>query len=175
MKIEKASVTNGKGIRTVLWVSGCSLHCKGCQNPETWDFSAGKLFDRAAKQKLFEYLALPYIQGLTISGGHPLERENVYAIYMLLLEVKKRFPNKDVWLYTGLELTYDDFNICPLDWTNPRATIRSHILNLCDVVVDGRYNEKLRDTTLPFRGSGNQRLIDVKQSIQNRKITLFRI
>lgn len=173
MQIEKASVANGKGIRTVLWVSGCSLHCKGCQNPETWDFFAGKHFDMEAEKELFDYISKPYIQGLTISGGHPLEKRNIKSILTLITRMKARFPEKDIWLYTGLNLTDNDF-LSPFG--NGKYGIQKHtVLNLCDVVVDGEYREELRDTTLAFRGSSNQRLIDVKQTIENQKIVLFKV
>lgn len=175
MKIEKASVANGKGIRTVLWVSGCSLHCKGCQNPESWDFNAGQPFDEKAKQELFDYLTNPYIQGITFSGGHPLEYENAYTLYKLVLEIKEKFPKKDIWLYTGYSLTYEDFYIHPLSWAWSGEETKINFLKMCDVVVDGEYREDLRDITLPFRGSSNQRLIDVKKTIENKKIVLFEI
>lgn len=175
LQIEKASVANGKGIRTVLWVSGCSLHCKGCQNPESWDFNAGKPFDENAKQELFNYLKNPYIQGITFSGGHPLEYQNTYTIYELILEIKEKFSQKDIWLYTGYSLTYDDFYIHPLSWMVSGEEIKINILQMCDVVVDGEFREELRDTTLPFRGSSNQRLIDVNATIENKKIVLFNV
>lgn len=175
MQIEKASVANGKGIRTVLWVSGCSLHCKGCQNPESWDFNAGKPFDDKAKQELFCYLKNPYIQGITFSGGHPLDYKNAYAIYELILEIKEKFPQKDIWLYTGYSLTYEDFYSHPLSWMVSGEETKINILQMCDVVVDGEFREELRDTTLPFRGSSNQRLIDVKKTIDNKKIILFKV
>lgn len=175
MQIEKASVANGKGIRTVLWVSGCSLHCKGCQNPESWDFNAGKPFDDKAKQELFCYLKNPYIQGITFSGGHPLDYKNAYAIYELILEIKEKYPQKDIWLYTGYSLTYEDFYSHPLSWMVSGEETKTNILQMCDVVVDGEFREELRDTTLPFRGSSNQRLIDVKKTIDNKKIILFKV
>ena len=174
MQIEKASVANGKGIRTVLWVSGCSLHCKGCQNPESWDFNAGKPFDDKAKQELFCYLENPYIQGITFSGGHPLDYKNAYTIYELILEIKEKYPQKDIWLYTGYSLTYEDFYSNPLSLMVSREETKTNILQMCDVVVDGEFREELRDTTLPFRGSSNQRLIDVKKTIDNKKIILFK-
>lgn len=175
MQIEKASVANGKGIRTVLWVSGCSLHCKGCQNPESWDFNAGKPFDDKAKQELFCYLENPYIQGITFSGGHPLDYKNAYTIYELILEIKEKYPQKDIWLYTGYSLTYEDFYSHPLSWMVSGEETKTNILQMCDVVVDGEFREELRDTTLPFRGSSNQRLIDVKKTIDNKKIILFKV
>jgi len=171
LQIEKASVANGIGVRTVLWVSGCSLHCKGCQNPETWDFNAGKPFDDKAKQELFSYLSLPYIRGLTISGGHPLEEKNVRAIVKLISDVIDIFPQKDIWLYTGLKLSKDIF-LSP--FAGERIDVYRHAaLIYSNVVVDGEYREELRDTTLPFRGSSNQRLIDVKKTLNAGEIVLY--
>lgn len=163
LQIEKTSINNGPGVRTVLWVSGCRMRCKGCQNPEAWSFSSGKLFDENAKQELFEALDKPYIKGITISGGHPLEPDNIGNIYYILLEIKKKFPTKDIWLYTGYELTIEDFI------SESNIFIRP-ILQLCDVVVDGPYIEDRRDITLTFRGSKNQRLINVKETLKQGEI-----
>lgn len=158
MKIEKVSIGNGLGCRCVLWCSGCSLKCKGCFNPETWGFDAGKTFDEKAKQFLFEQLSKPYIKGLTISGGHALEPENFETTLNLVKEVKSKFPTKDIWLYTGYlyeELYYREI---------------SRILLYIDILVDGPYIEEQRDISLAFRGSRNQRLIDVQQTLKQGKI-----
>lgn len=168
-KIEKTSIANGEGIRVVLWVSGCSLHCKGCHNPETWDINSGKLFDDAAKQELFEALDKSYIQGITFSGGHPLEYENLPDVYNLIKEVRTKFPEKDIWLYTGYTLSNSDFdNTVDICWDN--GLLRNYILTMCDIVVDGPYIEEQRDITLKFCGSTNQRLIDVKETLNQGKI-----
>ena len=98
-KIEKTSIANGIGIRVVLWVSGCSLHCKGCHNPETWSLDSGKLFDEKAKKELFEALDKPYIQGITFSGGHPLEPQNAEEVLSLIKEIKEKFPAKDILMH----------------------------------------------------------------------------
>lgn len=168
-KIEKTSVANGDGVRCVLWVSGCSLHCRGCHNPQTWDLDSGVLFDDVAKQELFEVLSKPYIQGVTFSGGHPLEYENLPDVYNLIKEIRTRFPEKNIWLYTGYTLSQADFDttvdIC---WDN--GLLRNYIIAMCDVVVDGPYIEEQRDITLKFRGSKNQRLIDVKETLKQGKI-----
>lgn len=168
-KIEKTSIANGTGIRVVLWVSGCSLHCKGCHNPETWSLNSGKLFDEDAKKELFEALDKPYIQGITFSGGHPLEYENLNEIYELIIEIKDKYPNKDIWLYTGYH--FEDIINSPLRDIN--TTLRRRIVEMCDVVVDGKYVDELRDITLKWRGSSNQRVIDVKESLKNNKIVLY--
>lgn len=175
-KIEKTSIANGTGIRVVLWVSGCSLHCKGCHNPETWSLCSGKPFDEEAKQELFEVLNKPYIQGITFSGGHPLEDGNVEDVYNLMLEIKDKFPEKDIWLYTGYTWDYifhrvitDDFNF----ERDKAIDLRKKIVELCDVLVDGKYIEELRNITLKWKGSSNQRVIDVQKSLATNKIVLY--
>ena len=161
-KIEKTSIANGTGIRVVLWCSGCSLHCKGCQNPETWSLCSGKPFDETAKAELFEALDKPYIQGITFSGGHPLEDANVETIYLLIKEIKEKFPTKDIWLYTGYTLE-QIFPSVITDMLDVNILYRQEIVNMCDVVVDGKYIEELKDITLKWRGSSNQRVWDIKK------------
>ena len=171
-KIEKTSVANGNGIRVVLWVSGCSLHCKGCHNPETWNLNSGKPFDEEAKNELLEALDKPYIQGITFSGGHPLEYENLPDIYDLIKEIREQYPHKDIWLYTGYTLSIGDFdNSADIGWDN--GLLRNYILAMCDVVVDGKYIDEQRDITLKWRGSRNQRVIDVQESLKEDKIVLY--
>lgn len=167
IKITKNDIANGEGIRVVLWVAGCTLHCKGCQNPQTWDFNAGKFFDETAKQELFEALSKPYIQGIAISGGHPLEEQNRPDIFNLILDIKTKMPHKDIWLYTGYELTLEDFT--------SGTDAKTSILSMCDVVVDGPYIEDQRDITLPFKGSKNQRLIDVQETLKQGQIIQYKI
>ena len=163
-KIEKTSIANGEGIRVVLWVSGCSLYCKGCHNPETWSLCSGKLFDEEAKRELFEALDKPYIQGITFSGGHPFEKANRSTIYCLVKEIKEKFPDKDIWIYTGY--TWEDI------FDKDIREIQ-RILYWTDILVDGRYIDELRDLTLKFRGSSNQRVIDVKESFKQDKVILW--
>lgn len=175
-KIEKTSIANGTGIRVVLWVSGCSLHCKGCHNPETWSLDSGKLFDEEAKKELFEALDKPYIQGITFSGGHPLEPKNVEAVYDLILEVRNKFPNKDIWLYTGYTWDYIFNRVITDNFDFERDRIidyQKKIVELCDVIVDGKYIEELRNITLKWRGSSNQRVISVEESLKNNQIVLY--
>lgn len=160
IKITKNDIANGPGVRVTLWVSGCSLHCSGCHNPQTWDFNAGKPFDEAAKEELFEALNKPYIQGVTFSGGNPLERP--YEIFTLTNEIRSKFPNKDIWLYSGY--TYDE--IC-----KSREKFKG-ITNV-DVLVDGPYVEKQRDITMKFAGSKNQRTISVQDSINKGTVILY--
>lgn len=154
-------MANGTGIRVVLWVSGCRLYCKNCQNPSTWGFNSGKPFDELAKQELFEALDKPYIQGITFSGGHPLEPENFDTILNLAKEIKEKFPTKDIWLYTGYlyeELYYRQI---------------SRILLYIDVLVDGKFVEEEKDLTLKWRGSKNQRVIDIQETLKQGKVILY--
>ena len=171
-KIEKTSIANGEGIRVVLWCSGCSLHCRGCQNPETWNVNSGKPFDEEAKKELFEALDKPYIKGITFSGGHPLENENVKTIYSLIAEIRQKFPDKDIWLYTGYtwdSLFFEEDNFEEICYDQ----IRRSVMLGCDVVVDGAYIESLRDIRLKWRGSSNQRVIDVKNTVKANKVVLY--
>lgn len=176
-KIEKTSVANGTGVRVVLWVSGCSLHCKGCHNPETWSINSGNLFDEDAKRELFEALDKPYIQGVTFSGGHPLEPQNVEEVLNLCKEIKEKFPTKDIWLYTGY--TFED--ICErycnqAIWNLYRNVTEYNVwsnIQYIDVLVDGKFVEEEKDITLLFRGSKNQRLIDMQKTLKAQEIVLY--
>lgn len=155
-KIEKTSIANGEGIRVVLWVSGCSLHCKGCQNPETWNVNSGKPFNLKSKNELFEAIDKPYIQGVTFSGGNPLD--SFPEVFTLCKEIKSRFPTKDIWLYSGY--TYEEIS----------SKIMGMILEYIDVLVDGRYIDEQRDLTLKWCGSRNQRVINVQETLKQGKI-----
>ena len=175
--IKHCDVANGPGVRVSLFVSGCTHHCKECFNPETWNFDAGKPFDDDAKKYLFEKLNKPYIQGITFSGGHPLEYKNILNVCNLIEEIKTNFPEKDIWLYTGYKLNIDNFTtfIKGFSEQNIHHNLVNCVLNLCDVVVDGPYIEEQRDITLAFCGSKNQRLIDVKKTIEQNQIVLYKL
>ena len=155
--IDHCDMLNGNGIRVSLWVSGCSLHCKGCQNPQTWEFNSGIPFNTDALQELYEALDKPYIQGLTLTGGNPLD--SAPEILYICRTVKEKFPNKDIWLYSGY--TFEQIQ----QWE-----VGMYILEYIDVLVDGPYIEEQRDTTLHWRGSKNQRVIDVKETLKQDKI-----
>ena len=145
--ITKDDMLNGDGLRVVLWVSGCAHGCKGCHNPITWDPKGGIPFDEQAKEELYEELKKDYISGLTLSGGDPLFPGNRPAIEGLVKEVKTRFPHKTIWLYTGY--TWEEIAGLPL-------------IQYVDIIVDGKFVESLKDSKLHWRGSSNQRIIDVK-------------
>lgn len=179
IKIDKASISNGLGFRVVLWCAGCTLQCEGCQNPQAQDFNAGKPFDEDAEKFLFEQLGKPYIKGITFSGGHPLERKNANEIFCLIKKIKEKFSEKDIWLYTGY--TFEE--ICE-QYCNERIYklfggeieyTKWEYLEYVDVLVDGPYIEELRDITLPFCGSKNQRLIDMKETLKQGQIIQYKI
>lgn len=160
IKITTDEVLQGNGLRVCLWLSGCEHHCKGCQNPETWNPQAGQPFDDVAKEKIFAELEHPWIQGLTLSGGDPLYPANRKWLLKFLLEVRSRYPKKDIWLWTGY--TIEDIMAEPKE--NQFAI---DILSLVDVVIDGPYIQEQRDITLEWRGSANQRIIDSQKTIQH--------
>lgn len=147
LSILDCDIADGQDIRVTLFVSGCSHHCKGCHNPESWNPNNGKEFTEEVKEKLFNLIDKPYIDGLTLSGGDPLFCSNRADIEKLCIEFKERFPNKTIWLYTGYK--YNEIK-------------HLEILNYIDVLVDGPYIEEQRDITLPFRGSKNQNIIYIK-------------
>ena len=164
--ISYPDVNNGIGLRVTLWLSGCSHHCYRCQNPQTWDYDFGKYLEEKDRKRIFEILNKEYIDGITFSGGDPLYEYNVAELTGLIYEIKKNLPNKTIWLYTGF--TWEDiFDKEENDLIN---TFRKEIIKMCDVVVDGEYVDKLRDITLPWRGSKNQRVILVKESLEAGKV-----
>ena len=162
-KIDKCSVSNGLGVRTVLWISGCNIHCKNCHNQSTWDFNSGIPFTDDTMQEILYDLSKPYIKGLTLSGGHPLDPHNAPKVLEIVKRVKMVFPNKDIWIYTGYvweDIIKDD-------------TLKE-ILKRTDVLVDGAYIDELRDISLPWAGSKNQRVIDIKNTLAESKVVLYK-
>lgn len=174
INITKNDIANGPGVRVVLWVSGCRLHCKNCHNESTWDFNCGKPFTDDTIEEIIEAVNKPWVTGLTLSGGHPLEPENLSGICRLLYYFKQKCPDKTLWLYTGYTLTIDNFKLVRMeDDSSCEHNTMCAILNTCDYVVDGPYIDAQRDLTLLFRGSKNQRIIDVKQSVRNNMIVEY--
>lgn len=149
--ITKEDMLNGDGLRVVLWVAGCSHCCKECQNPVTWDPAGGLPFDEAAKQEIFEQLDKPYISGITFSGGDPLHSANRLDVRNLMAEIKEKYPDKTIWMYTG------DL------WDN---ILHYAIMQYVDVLVDGEFKVEEKDNKLLWKGSKNQRVIDVQKSLQ---------
>ena len=155
--ITKDDMLNGDGLRVVLWVAGCNHCCKGCHNPVTWDPNGGLEFDDASKKEIFDELEKSYISGITFSGGGPLHMSNAYEVTELAKEIKEKFPKKTVWLYTGAL------------W---EETKRMELINYVDVLVDGEFECDKKDANLHWKGSSNQRVIDVKETLKTGNIVL---
>jgi anaerobic ribonucleoside-triphosphate reductase activating protein len=152
LDITAPDISNGTGCRVTLWISGCLHKCPGCHNPSTWSYDNGKIVDEECYQQIAYWLSKPFIKGLTLSGGDPLANSSIVMedLKKFVKRIKEEFPEKDIWVYTGYvfeELRQD----------------QKDVLKFCDVLVDGPYKEELRDLTLPFRGSSNQRIIDLHQ------------
>lgn len=160
--IKYDDMLNGKGLRITLFVSGCSHHCKECQNPQTWDCNSGIPFDDDAKSELIELLSRSYIKGLTLSGGDPLYKDNIDEIYELLKYIKEVLPNKDIWIYSGY--VYEEII------SNENML---KVIKLCDVLVDGEFRIDLKDNNYKWAGSTNQRVIDIQKSLKENKVILL--
>lgn len=192
-------MNNGSGLRVVLWLSGCSHRCKGCQNPQTWDANSGVPFDESAKEELFRELDKDYISGLTLTGGDPLYESNLDGVLDLVTEVNKRYnttqyiaddanenhnmsninadkirlssPQKSIWIYSGY--TWEDILDEDYNFLEMHDALRQAIIAQCNVFVDGQYKESQRDITIPYRGSKNQRVIDIQKSLQKGGVALW--
>lgn len=167
--IKKCDVANGPGVRVSLFVSGCTHHCKGCFNPETWDFSYGKEFSDETVDEILRLMTPDYIKGFSLLGGEPFEPQNQPEITKLLQKVRLNFPQKTVWCYSGYTIDKDILN--------PDSRIRTEytdeMIGYIDVLVDGEFVEEKKNLNLKFRGSENQRLIDVKETLKEKKIVLL--
>lgn len=166
--IKYCDVANGPGVRVSLFVSGCNHHCPGCFNQEAWDFNYGTLFTYSTMETIFGYLAPTYIRGLSLLGGEPLEHANQIALLPFLKEAKRRFPEKDIWCYTGYTLETDILGKMLPEWEETKE-----LLSYIDILVDGRFIEKEKDITLRFRGSRNQRIIDLKETLKQNHTVLW--
>lgn len=174
-------MNNGDGLRVVLWLSGCSHHCYNCQNPQTWNPDSGIQFDESAKQEIFTELSKDYISGITFSGGDPLHENNLDEVLKLIQEISISFPEKNIWLYTGFcrndimcSFAGLQADCVVLDKKDIEAwKKRRKIISNVDVLVDGEYIDEQKDITLKWRGSKNQRCIDVKESLAQNKMVLY--
>lgn len=165
--IRKMDISNGEGVGVALFVQGCSFHCKGCFNSETWDFNGGKEWTEEVENDFLELVSKPYITRISILGGEPLEKENLGCLYYLVMKIKKDYPDKKIWIYSGytFEKLMSDY---------PQINVfRQLILKYCDVLVDGQFEEDKKDLMLKFRGSKNQRVIDVQESLKQNKVILY--
>ncbi len=165
--IKKCDIANGVGVRTVLFVSGCTHHCKGCFQPETWNFDYGERYTKETEDEIIESLRPDYVDGITLLGGEPFEPENQRELVKLLRRIKKELPQKTVWSFSGFtyeELTGDSRAVCE---------VTNEMLSMLDVLVDGEFVEAKRNISLRFRGSENQRLIDMNKTRKDGKIVLW--
>ena len=174
--LKKTDIANGPGVRVSLFVSGCTHHCKECFNPETWNFTFGEEYTDKVMKEILEALRPDYIQGITILGGEPFEPANQRGLLSLYHAIREQYPDKTIWVYTGFYLG-DDFKLYDLLQTGDMA-IRAQtpffeeLLAQIDILVDGRYDYRKRNIALNFRGSENQRIIDVRRSLSEKKIVL---
>ena len=165
--IKDCDIANGIGVRITLFVSGCTNHCKNCFQPQTWDFDFGEPFTEETEEKLLEMLKPDYINGLTLLGGEPMEPENRPTVLALVKEVRTRYPEKDIWCYTGYTFDKD-----LLTWISRGQDEVAELLACIDVLVDGEFIEEQKNLRLPFRGSENQRIIDVQASLKQNRVIL---
>lgn len=156
--ITKDDMLNGEGLRVVLWTAGCPHKCPGCHNPVTWDENGGLPFGESERQEIFDELSHSYIAGITFSGGDPLHKTNIDGVTELAKEIRAKFPDKTIWLYTGFEWE----QICNLP-----------VVKYLDVIIDGRFVKEKLDSKLHWRGSSNQRVIDVKASLKRGSAVLY--
>ena len=166
--IKNCDIANGIGVRVTLFVSGCTNHCPGCFQPETWSFTYGEPFTEETESKLLDMLAPDYINGLTLLGGDPFEPENQRALLPFLKKVKAAFPNKTIWAFSGFE--YEDMLRIGC---HPHCEVTEEMLGLIDVLVDGPFVESKKDIGLRFRGSSNQRLIDLNKTREAGRLILW--
>lgn len=160
-EIKNCDIANGEGVRVTLFVSGCTNRCEHCFQPQTWDFEYGQPFTTETEDYLLSLLAPDHISGLTLLGGEPFEPRNQRALLLFVRRVRSAYPSKNIWCFTGF--TYDELMT---EGSYPRTEVTDELLSHLDVLVDGRFVEALKDLSLRFRGSSNQRLIDLRASRQ---------
>lgn len=167
--IKNCDIANGIGVRVTLFVSGCTNRCPHCFQPETWDFCYGQPFTAETETELLKMLEPSYIDGLTLLGGEPFEPENQRALLPFVKRVRERLPHKTIWAYSGF--TLDEMKT---DGSHPRCEVTDELLAQLDVLVDGRFVEELKDISLLFRGSSNQRLIDMKKTLDEGRVVIWK-
>lgn len=167
-ELKKTDIANGNGVRVSLFVSGCTNCCPGCFQPETWNFDYGQPFTAQSADEIFQALRPAYIQGLTLLGGDPFEPANQRELVGLLERIRKELPAKDIWCYTGYVLDQD-----LLEGGRRHIEVTDRMLDCIDVLIDGPFIESLKDLSLTFRGSSNQRLIDLPASLAAQEVVLF--
>ena len=167
-EIKTCDIANGEGVRVTLFVSGCTNRCEHCFQPQTWAFDYGRPFTQETEDYILDLLKPDYINGLTLLGGEPFEPENQRRLVQLLRRVRRELPEKTIWSFTGF--TYEQLLT---EGSHPRCEVTDEMLSLLDVLVDGRFVEALKDITLRFRGSSNQRLIDLNETRRTGELCLL--
>ncbi len=167
--IKNCDIANGIGVRVTLFVSGCTNRCPHCFQPETWDFCYGQPFTAETEAELLKMLEPSYIDGLTLLGGEPFEPENQRALLPFVKRIREKLPRKTIWAYSGF--TLDEMKT---DGSHPRCEVTDELLAQLDVLVDGRFVEELKDISLLFRGSSNQRLIDMKKTLDEGRVIIWK-
>ena len=168
-ELKKCDIANGIGVRVTLFVSGCTNHFPDCFQPQTWDFDYGKVFTDETKAEIFAELDKSYVNGLTVLGGEPFEPRNQRELLPLLREVRERYPDKTIWCFTGFRLEDELLR----EGSYPRCEVTDGMLACIDVLVDGRFVKELKDISLQFRGSRNQRVIDMNRTRETGTVTLW--
>ncbi len=168
-ELKKNDIANGEGVRTVLFVSGCTNRCEECFQPETWDFNYGQPFTKDTEDEIIASVKPYYINGLTLLGGDPFEPSNQRALLPFLRRFRAECPDKTVWAFTGFTLDGELWR----EGSHPRCEVTDEMLTYIDVLVDGRYVKALKDISLRFRGSSNQRIIDVPKTLEQKEIVLW--
>ena len=179
-QMRSMDISNGEGIGVSLFVQGCDFHCKNCFNSETWDFSKGQEWNEKTKNQFLKLVEKPFIQRVSILGGEPLHPQNVQNVLKIVDEIRVSYPAKNIWLYTGY--TWEEIWIKDNIKTGDKVkdmreksikNLRRQVVRMCDVLIDGRYVDELRDVSLHWRGSSNQRVINVQETLKQNKIILW--
>ena len=179
-QIRSMDISNGEGIGVSLFVQGCDFHCKNCFNSETWEFSKGQEWNDKTKNQFLKLIETPFIQRVSILGGEPLHPQNVQNVLKIVDEIRVSYPAKNIWLYTGY--TWEEIWIKDNIKTGDKVkdmreksikNLRRQVVRMCDVLIDGRYVDKLRDVSLHWRGSSNQRVINVQETLKQNQIVLW--
>ena len=168
-EIKNCDIANGEGVRVTLFVSGCTHHCKGCFNTDTWDFDYGMTYTTETEESITDMLRPSYINGLTLLGGEPMEPDNQRALLSLVKRVKLLFPEKDIWCYSGY--TFEELT----EESRARCECTDELLSYIDVLVDGEFVEEKKNISLAFRGSENQRIIDLKKTFEKGDIVIYEL
>lgn len=174
-QIRSMDISNGEGIGVSLFVQGCDFHCKNCFNSETWEFSKGQEWNDKTKNQFLKLIETPFIQRVSILGGEPLHPKNVQNVLKIVDEIRVSYPTKNMWLYTGY--TWEEIMTPIISDINSKQLkilqIRKELVSKCDVLIDGRYVDELRDVSLHWRGSSNQRVINVQETLKQKQIVLW--